>query len=137
MKRKSEGPFSQADELIGPIEVNLDIFLRQDHVDLVIAYVASVLCFDDAVMEFPKSFVALGKFVSECGDYCRMLGKAQPAAEQKCLRRVEQSIVGTRYSEVEVAVSGKAPGCGQTPARFGQERSLIGVHRTTPSARMF
>ena len=58
-------------------------------------------------------------------------------AEQKRLRGVEQGIVGTRYREIEVPTSGKALGCGHTPASFGEQPSLMRVHRVTPSARMF
>ena len=52
--RMSESLFGQPNEPLGPIQVSLDIFFGQDHLDLVIARIASILSFDDPVMEFPK-----------------------------------------------------------------------------------
>jgi hypothetical protein len=66
-----------------------------------------------------------------------MLREAQPVAEQRRLRGVEQGIVGARYREIEVPGSSKALGSDHTPASLGEQPSLMGVHRVTPSARMF
>jgi hypothetical protein len=42
------------DESVSSIQVSLNIFAGQDHVNLVVADVASVLRFDDPVVELPK-----------------------------------------------------------------------------------
>jgi hypothetical protein len=49
----SEGLFGQPDEPVSPIQVGLNIFFSKDQLNLVIARIASVLSFDDPVMEFP------------------------------------------------------------------------------------
>jgi hypothetical protein len=46
-------------------------------------------------------------------------------------------IVRTGHSEVEIPVVSEAPGCRQTPPRFGKQPLLIRIHKATPSARMF
>jgi hypothetical protein len=57
-----------------------------------------------------------------------MLREAQPVAEQRRLRGVEQGIVGARYREIEVPGSSKALGSDHTPASLGEQPSLMGVH---------
>jgi hypothetical protein len=108
------------DESVGSIQVSLNIFARQDRVNLVVADVASVLRFDDPVVELPKRFVVFRKLLSECGDDRRVLRKAPFPAKQKSLRRVEHGIVGTGYREIKISIGREAPASGHTPPGFGE-----------------
>jgi hypothetical protein len=125
------------DESVSSIQVSLNISRGQDYVYLVVADIASVLRFDDPVVEFPKRFVVFRKLLSECGDDRRVLRKASFAAKQESLRRVEHGIVGTGHREIKISIGREAPAGGHTPTGLNEQRSLIGIHTVTPSVRMF
>jgi hypothetical protein len=108
------------DESVSSIQVSLNILARQDHVNLVVADVASVLRFDDPVVELPKRFVVFHKLLPECGDDRRVLRKAPFPANQKSLRRVEHGIVGTGHREIQISIDREAPASGHTPPGFGE-----------------
>ena len=58
---------------VSPIQVSLNIFFSQYHLNLVIARIASVLSLNDPVMEFPKRLVIFGELLPKYGNDSRML----------------------------------------------------------------
>ena len=139
--RRTVGPsialLGYLDEPVSSIQVSLNIVARQSHVYLVIAHIASVLRFNDPVVEFPQRFVVLRKLLSKGRDDRRVLRKAPFSAKQESLRRVEHGIVGTRHREIQIPIGSEAPASGHAPPGLGEQRLLIRIHTVTPSLRMF
>jgi hypothetical protein len=106
------------DESGSSIQVDLDIFGGQDHINLVVAHIASILRFDDAAMEFPERLVVFRKLPSERGDDRRVLRKVPSLAKQESLRRVEHGVVGTGHGEIQISIGPEAVAGGHTPLRF-------------------
>lgn len=75
MRHFSKHLIGYLDKPVSSIQVDLNVVAGQDHVNLIIADVASVLRFNQPVVELPQRLVVLRKFLSKCSDNRGVLRK--------------------------------------------------------------